>query len=971
MKNIYHNKKYHIFLFLIFTIAFLLMIGLTVHHTRSIEYGALRQSAKSFSHAISSFRSFYSSVVVGRLRGEDVVISHDYKNTEGAIPIPATMTIDLTKYINDKQTNINIEILSDFPFPWRKNRELPKFEADAILALRMHGGDSYDEILQDASGKVFAYATPVIMGETCVGCHNSHADTPKDDWKVGDVRGIQVVKIPVSPFSIEEHMGLVYIILFMVISGVISFAVLYWMGRQNHIAINALENQKYALDQHSIVSISDLRGNITYANDKFCEVSKYERGELIGKNHSILKSDKHPPEFFETMWNTVGSGKVWKGEVLNRAKDGSEYWGSTTIVPLLYNDGKPEQYISIQTDITDKKRDEDKLIEARDAAEVANQAKSDFLANMSHEIRTPMNGVIGMTGLLLDTELTENQHHYAKSIRNSGDALLTIINEILDFSKLEAGKLDLDDIDFDLDELVEGVITLLEPTVQAKGLMVGYSVPAVTRGIYRGDSGRIRQVLMNLAGNAVKFTQAGSVNLNVSQVSADPSQPRLRFEMQDTGIGISENEQSRLFKSFTQIDPSRTRNYGGTGLGLSISKYLVEAMGGVIGVDSREGEGSTFWFELPLQKIAESHNLPGEGARAKNAGTPVYKIRVLVVEDNSINQQVAKEILQKFGCRVDVASNGVEAVEAVQLLPYDLIFMDVQMPEMDGYEATQVIRALPEKMSKIPIIAMTANAMKGDKEKCLAAGMDSYLSKPINMEKLVAAISETIGEADEVVIDKTGQDNRIDFPESLPGINLEAGLKSVSGNKALFLSLLGRFLDGYADVSERIAAGFRAGNRELSLRETHTLKSVSGSLGAMAVTRAADTLEELLRQDDPEGVEPVITVLMEHMAEVMTGLREVLKEDEDQSGEFTDNTPMDRESISVLLERLTSLVENGDLEALEVSSKLEEHLRGSDLKDCFAEMKKHLENFQFEDSKRCLVELQNAIEPEEDTTPHN
>ena len=481
------------------------------------------------------------------------------------------------------------------------------------------------------------------------------------------------------------------------------------------------------------VVVTDMEDTILFVNDAFLATYNYSEAELLGHNVEMVRSANTPSEVSrEILPATLGKGG-WKGEVLNRRRSGEDFPVSLSTSVVRNEQHVPIALIGVAVDITERKRVERQLVEAVEAAEAAAKAKSEFLATMSHEIRTPMNGVIGMTELLLSTELTNRQLDFVRSIQTCGENLLTIINDILDFSKIESGRVDLEAMPFDIRSAMTEVLVLLEPRAREKRLELRGEVASGVALKVIGDVTRFKQVLINLVGNGLKFTDKGRVDVHIGAEASEPGWVQLRCSVTDTGIGIPAPKLDRLFKAFSQVDTSITRRFGGTGLGLAISTGLVQLMGGAIVVESVPGAGSTFAFTMKAQvaEVREEEN-QGRGPAATNGNLAKrLPLRILVAEDNAMNQRVIVHILGQLGYTPDLVENGIQAVIAVETRPYDLVFMDVHMPEMNGLDAARKIRTLTSGNEQPRIIALTADALAGDRDKCLAAGMNDYLTKPI------------------------------------------------------------------------------------------------------------------------------------------------------------------------------------------------------------------------------------------------
>ncbi|MBF0463364.1 MAG: response regulator [Magnetococcales bacterium] len=494
----------------------------------------------------------------------------------------------------------------------------------------------------------------------------------------------------------------------------------------------------------------NVRTGETYFSPRWKKLLGYQDHELPNV-HSSFVDCVHPedlPRVVQARRKHFQDRLSYKIEVRLRCKDGAYRWFYARGQAVWDGQDQPSHMAGSLTDITDRKQVEAELRLAKEQAEAANQAKTAFLATMSHEIRTPMNGVLGMADLVLRTPLTVRQRHYIETIHRSGRTLLRIINDILDLSKIQAGRMVVDIIQFDLSEVVQDVHGLLADPAKAKGLALHFVVAEGVPVYLLGDPYRLNQILFNLVGNAVKFTTEGTVRVMVEEVEQRAADVLLRFQITDTGIGIAPEFQSRLFQEFSQEDPSFARKFGGTGLGLAITQRLVSLMGGQLGVESVPGQGSTFWFTLRFGKQREGDRQKMAAWRAnRHPTTPddvQFQGRVLLVEDNLINQEVAVATLELFGCQVTVASNGHQALEAIQQAaqPFALIFMDCEMPVMNGFVTTRQVRQWETETGNphVPIVALTAHVLQQNRQQCSAAGMNDYLQKPFSQADLGAVL---------------------------------------------------------------------------------------------------------------------------------------------------------------------------------------------------------------------------------------
>ncbi len=611
------------------------------------------------------------------------------------------------------------------------------------------------------------------------------------------------------------------------------------------------------------IVITNSNAEIVYVNQKYIEMTGYTRDELLGKNPNINRTQHNDKKLFQEMWASVNKGNAWEGEFNNQTKKGREYTVSLRIVPIMRSDGSISHYVGSQKDITKTVLENAELIahrhnleelvrirgidlnQARHAAESANRSKTTFLANMSHEIRTPLNAIIGMTYLLKDRLTSPDHVNKLNKINNAAEHLLTIINDILDLSKIEAGKLTVSNTNFKLKDVIDNVNDLVLDKARDKGLSVTVNIFDNVPKHLNGDPLRLGQILINYASNAYKYTKEGAISLTIKVLEETDKDFILQFSLMDTGIGLSPEQQTALFLPFNQAESDTSRKYGGTGLGLAITKQLAELMGGHVGLESQLGKGSTFWFTARFKRAIpinpHNHNLKdSESIIDTNA-------HILLVDNDLTNQEITIEILGNFGLKVDVAVNGEEALDKINVCTYDLILMDIHMPIMNGIETTRLIQEANHGKS-VPIIGMSTDAFVDDFHFFENTGMIAHLLKPISPDKLYLELAHWLPGKNSQTLNSASIKSLINSSSTLStdianNINAEIELDHFDEKLPSHLGSLSKFSESHRDDASKLRLALNNNDAVLARRITHVLKGISSAMGLQSVNHLTYEIE--------------------------------------------------------------------------------------------------------------------------------
>jgi len=732
------------------------------------------ESAQEHAESVTQFRNFYAQELVPRAIRAGVEVTHDYKSRDNALPLPATLTIELGHYLSQVDGGTQVRLYSDLPFPWREGeRQLDEFQKQALAHLKTNPRMPFvrEEVLNGQ--RVLRYAQADRMLSGCVTCHNQYPSSPKTDWKVGDVRGALEIILPVSQWQSATTQVLTRtftVLLGLLLGGLLlvwlsvrrmraSLMVARDLSTQRQQAIHQLHQeisdrqlieQELRLSESKLNSIftsvpeaivvADARGNIVQCNVATAEIFGFVLSDLVGQNIKVLMqtSERDAHDGYLQAYAQTGQKHLLNQPRIVRGmrKDGTLFPVRVTVKETRVDDA--HFFIGVIQDFTAIQNTQDLLVEAKNKAEQANRMRGEFLANMSHEIRTPMNGILGMTELAMSTDDSQTQKEYLSLARDSAGHLLHIINQILDFSKIEAGALELEELTVCPAQLVRHTARSLEHLAQTKGVALHVINDASLPELVWLDPVRVRQVLTNLIGNAIKFTDEGSITVeSCVRPHTSPDWVTLEIAVTDTGVGFDDARIEALFSPFTQADGSITRSYGGTGLGLAITRSLMQLMGGDVTATSQQGQGACFTIRFPVKHVT----LPAaEVVSSSNANMEAdlmllgRPLSVLLVEDHEINRKLAQIMLQRMGHQFVTANDGQQALDCLDKEHFDVVLLDVMMPVMDGLTALRLWREREAQrhLRRTTVLMVTAHAMTGDRERFMAAGADGYVSKPMS-----------------------------------------------------------------------------------------------------------------------------------------------------------------------------------------------------------------------------------------------